>query len=40
MATLIAKTTVIAAAGQPPKITEEYIGRLNSQSATISIAEI
>ena len=40
MATLIAKPSVIPAAGQPPKIIEEYIGRVNSQSANISIAKM
>ena len=40
MATHISKTTVIPAAGQPPKIIEEFIGRVNSQTANISIAKM
>lgn len=40
MATLIPDPTVIPAAGQPPKIIEEFIGRVNSQTANISIAKM
>jgi mannose-6-phosphate isomerase-like protein (cupin superfamily) len=40
MATHISKTTVIPAAGQPPKIIEEFIGRVNSLTANISIAKM
>jgi quercetin dioxygenase-like cupin family protein len=40
MATLIAKPTVILAAGQPPKIIEEFIGRVNSQTSALSIAKM
>lgn len=40
MATLIDKPTVIPAAGQPPKIIEEFIGRVNSQNANLSIAKM
>lgn len=40
MATLIAKPTVIPAAGQPPKIIEEFIGRVNSQTSALSIAKM
>jgi mannose-6-phosphate isomerase-like protein (cupin superfamily) len=40
MATLIDKPTVIPAAGEPPKIIEEFIGRLNSQTTGVSIAKM
>jgi quercetin dioxygenase-like cupin family protein len=40
MAKLIAKPTVIPAAGQPPKIIEEFIGRVNSQTDALSIARM
>jgi len=40
MATLIPKPTVIPAAGQPPKIIEEFIGHVNSKTATVSIAKM
>ena len=40
MATLISKPTVIPAAGEPPKIIEEFIGRVNSQTAELSIAKM
>ena len=40
MAKLISVPTVIPAAGQPPKIIEEFIGRINSQTANISIAKM
>lgn len=40
MATLISKPTVIPAAGQPPKIIEEFIGRVNSNSSAVSIAKM
>ena len=40
MARLISQPTVIPAAGQPPKIIEEFIGRVNSQTAAISIAKM
>jgi mannose-6-phosphate isomerase-like protein (cupin superfamily) len=40
MPTLIAKPTVIPAVGQPPKIIEEFIGRVNSQTSTVSIAKM
>jgi mannose-6-phosphate isomerase-like protein (cupin superfamily) len=38
MATLIQKPTTIQAAGQPPKTIEEFIGRVNSGTAAVSIA--
>lgn len=40
MAQHIAKPTVIPAAGAPPKIIEEFIGRVNSQTAAVSIARM
>jgi quercetin dioxygenase-like cupin family protein len=40
MATLISKPTVIPAAGEPPKIIEEFIGRVNSQTAALTIAKM
>jgi mannose-6-phosphate isomerase-like protein (cupin superfamily) len=40
MARLISNPTVIPAAGTPPKIIEEFVGRVNSQNSTISIAKM
>jgi ethanolamine utilization protein EutQ (cupin superfamily) len=40
MPKLIAKPTVIPAAGEPPKIIEEFFGRVNSQTAAVSIAKM
>jgi len=40
MAKLISAATVIPAAGQPPKIIEEFVGRVNSQTTNISIAKM
>ena len=40
MATLISKPTAIHAAGQPPKLIEEFIGRVNSGTAAVSIARM
>ena len=36
----IVKTTVIQAAGKPPKQIEEFIGQVNSQTSEISIARM
>ncbi len=36
----IAKPTVIEAAGTPPKSIEEFIGRVNTGTATVSIARM
>lgn len=36
----IAQPTVIPAAGQPPKVIEEFIGRVNSQTSAVSIAKM
>ena len=40
MATLIQKPTTIQAAGQPPKMIEEFIGRVNSNTTAVSIARM
>jgi mannose-6-phosphate isomerase-like protein (cupin superfamily) len=40
MATYIQKPTVIDAAGRPPKLIEEFIGRVNSGTAAVSIARM
>jgi mannose-6-phosphate isomerase-like protein (cupin superfamily) len=40
MSVHILKPTVIQAAGQPPKTIEEYVGRVNSQTAEVSIARM
>lgn len=40
MAILIDTPTTIRAAGQPPKVIEEYIGRVNSQTADVSVARM
>ena len=40
MATYIQKPTIIEAAGQPPKSIEEFIGRVNSGTAAVSIARM
>lgn len=40
MAILIDKPTIIAAAGNKPKVIEEYIGRVNSGTAALSIARM
>jgi mannose-6-phosphate isomerase-like protein (cupin superfamily) len=40
MATLIEKPTVIQAAGHPPKSIEEFVGRVNSGTAAVSIARM
>ena len=40
MAKFISAPTVIPAAGEPPKIIEEFFGRVNSQTSTVSIARM
>ena len=40
MTTLIIKPTIIEAAGNKPKIIEEYIGLVNSQTSELSIARM
>jgi mannose-6-phosphate isomerase-like protein (cupin superfamily) len=40
MAIFIQRPAVIEAAGQPPKLIEEFIGRVNSGTAAVSIARM
>jgi len=40
MIQLIFAPTVLPAAGQPPKIIEEFFGRVNSQTSAVSIAKM
>ena len=40
MARLIQKPTRIEAAGEPPKLIEEFIGRVNSRTEAVSIARM
>jgi mannose-6-phosphate isomerase-like protein (cupin superfamily) len=40
MATLIPSPSIIKAAGNKPKIIEEYIGRVNSKTSSASIARM
>jgi mannose-6-phosphate isomerase-like protein (cupin superfamily) len=40
MAKLIQQPTQIQAAGHPPKLIEEFIGRVNSQTDSVSIARM
>ena len=40
MVAFVSEPTVIPAAGQPAKIIEEFIGRVNSQTANLSIAKM
>ncbi len=40
MSQLIARATVIPTAGEPPKIIEEFVGRVNSATDEISIAKM
>ena len=40
MATLIPTPAIIKAAGNKPKIIEEYIGRVNSRTSSVSIARM
>lgn len=40
MPTLIEKPTQIAAAGTKPKIIREYVGRVNSQTTSVSVAHM
>jgi mannose-6-phosphate isomerase-like protein (cupin superfamily) len=37
---LIQKPTIIRAAGSPPKLIEEFIGRVNSQTSEVSVARM
>lgn len=40
MATLISQPAVVPAAGDPPKIIEEFVGRVNSRTSALSIAKM
>lgn len=40
MPTLIAKPTVIQAAGNKPKLIEEFVGRVNSKTEIASVAKM
>ena len=40
MPRLISAPTAIRAAGQPPKVIEEFVGRLNSATSEVSIAKM
>lgn len=40
MAILIEKPTTIKAVGHPPKLIEEFVGRVNSGSAAASVARM
>jgi len=40
MAKLIEAPTRIAAAGEPPKLIEEFVGRVNSATAALSVAKM
>src|SRR5215813_9790470 len=40
MPTLIAKPTTIQAAGNKPKLIDEYVGRVNSKTAGVSVAHM
>ena len=40
MTRLVEKPTIIKAAGNPPKLIEEYIGRVNSSTDEVSIAKM
>ena len=40
MPTLIARPTRIAAAGTKPKVIEEFVGRVNSRTAGVSVAHM
>jgi len=40
MPTLIAQPTRVQAAGSKPKVIEEFVGRVNSQTETLSVAHM
>jgi quercetin dioxygenase-like cupin family protein len=40
MPTLVAKPTLLAASGEPPKFIEEFIGRVSSQTSALSVARM
>ncbi len=40
MATLVERPTVIESAGNKPKLIEEFVGRVNTQTAAVSVARM
>src|SRR5688572_694742 len=40
MAQVVTASTIIPAAGEPPKIIEEFVGRVNSKTYAVSIAKM
>jgi hypothetical protein len=40
MPTLVSSPTVVAAAGNKPKIIQEYVGRVNSNTSGVSVARM
>jgi len=40
MPELIGQPTQVAAAGEPPKVIEEYVGRANTSDARLSVAHM
>ncbi len=40
MPTIIEKPTIVSAAGNKPKVIEEYVGRVNSKTEALSIARM
>ena len=40
MPTLIARPSIVQAAGNKPKVIEEYIGRVNSKTGAVSVARM
>ncbi len=40
MPTLVSAPTIVAAAGNKPKIIEEYVGRVNSRTSGVSVAKM
>ena len=40
MSTIIDKPTIVSAAGNKPKVIEEYVGRVNSKTEALSIARM
>ena len=40
MPTLIARPSIVQAAGNKPKVIEEYVGRVNSKTESVSVARM
>lgn len=40
MPTLIARPSIVQAAGNKPKVIEEYVGRVNSKTGAVSVARM